>query len=332
MSRITDILAATTALSEQLGAAAVAAEREGRPPVDDVLRLHAAGVTALTADASAGGAGAGVGTAALAVATVAQGDLAVAVLLAGHLAGLTALRAAGGRQGDAAQRSIVAAGRLVAPAAPGAPVHGAALLDGFVVTHDDHHVLVDPVDARVTVTEAVTRIGLRRIPAAAVHLPGHPASDLLTALRAVLEAAAVVGAAEASIAAERRFTLARRIPRPVPGVTSASGDPLTQVVIGAALGPVAAARALVLRAARSLDAHLDDPALPVPSVEALAALEVALGVGLEQGREVYEVVGTSGSGNAHGFDRLWRDVRTLSLLQPRGDRRRAIGRAVLAAA
>src|SRR5690606_26125230 len=139
-------------------------------------------------------------------------------------------------------------------------------------------------------------------------------------LRAVLEAAAIAGVAHGNIEAAAALTRLRERPRPVPGATNGITDPIGQVVIGEGLGPVDAAHALALAAGAEYeaavrpDAEVDAEAL---LVRALAAIDVAIGVGLEQGERVYEVVGTSGSGNKHGFDALWRDVRTLSLAWPR---------------
>jgi alkylation response protein AidB-like acyl-CoA dehydrogenase len=142
--------------------------------------------------------------------------------------------------------------------------------------------------------------------------------------RPLLDAAVLAGAALGSVHAAAEFTRARPRPRPVPGVTSATQDPLSQALLGEALADAQGAVAFVLETADEL---AERPA--GPGARALAAFDVAAEAGLRQAERIWEIVGTSGSPNVHGFDRLWREARALTLRHPRGPRRRAVGLAYL---
>ncbi len=359
-------------LGDDLRAGAPARERSGESPVATWSRLVAAGLTGVLFDRAVGGSGASVAAAAEDVAAVAGGDLVGALLLAGHHTAVATLRAAGPAGADL-QRRAADDGRLLSPALPGpaplafdtrdgatridgvaAEVHGAGEALGFVATARDaaasQWIALLPVERPgIVVEELGLRAGLRRLPAGRAQFLGtslepdetrrvapgeRDLAVVARGLRAVFEAAAVAGAARGSVEASATLTRARVRPRPVPGATSGITDPIGQVVIGEALGPIDGAHALALDAAAAFDAVFEpggDADAEALLVRALAAIDVALTIGLEQGERVYELVGTSGSGNVHGFDALWRDVRTLSLAWPRAERRRAVGRAFLEA-
>jgi alkylation response protein AidB-like acyl-CoA dehydrogenase len=150
-------------------------------------------------------------------------------------------------------------------------------------------------------------------------------ADADAPLTTLLSAAALAGAALGSVQAAAAFTRARTRPRPLPGLQRAVDDPFTQTLLGFGLIETQGAIALVLDVAERLDADDAD-------VRALAALEVASGVALRQGEEIWEVVGTSGSASTHGFDALWHEARRRSARDPRQPRRREIGLAHLATA
>jgi len=229
-----------------------------------------------------------------------------------------------------------------------APTHGVTLADTIAVTVPDPDssgrlVAVLPADREgLTADEPVERFGLRRAPAANVIFddvrvePGEligidSPSTLLSALRPLFDGAVIAGASFRSVERARDLTLVRKIPRPVPGVKAATADPLSQTALGTGLLESGGAVATALRAASDFDRQLSregdlDPIeVERLTVRGLAANEVSLSVGLSQGKNVFEVVGTSGSANKHAFDELWRDARVLSLRQPRAERRRRIG-------
>jgi len=322
-------------IGRELAAAAGPHERAAVAPTAEILRLQSSGIAALAVEPNAGGPGGTIADAAATALELARGDLAIGLLAAGHHAGIVGLRAAATERAVAAQIEIRTRGWLVAPAWPGALVPGGDLVDALVVPRGRDAEIVLSADPGLRRGAPVTAFGLRRLGIVPVDIETDGDAAGLDAVRSVLEAAALVGAGQASVDAATELTRVRTIPRPVPGVASATADPLSQVVLGAALGPFAAARALVFRAADRLDAQLDagdvlgeDGARTL----ALAALEVAIAAALGQGRDVFEVVGTSGSGNAHGYDRLWRDARVFSLTRDAAARRQALGRAALVAA
>jgi alkylation response protein AidB-like acyl-CoA dehydrogenase len=180
------------------------------------------------------------------------------------------------------------------------------------------------------------RLGLRGVPATEpAPLPAVQRS-LLDGLHALFDGALAAGLAHGSVEAAAEFTRRRPRPRPVPGVERASADPFSQTLLGEGLAEAWGATALVRAAARelaeALAGHPDPVRVAALGDRALAALEVALTVALAQGERVWQVVGTSGTANALGFDAAWRDARALAALTPRAARRRALGRAELAAA
>ncbi len=167
---------------------------------------------------------------------------------------------------------------------------------------------------------------------AADPLPQVP--ELEPVARIVLESAALVAIATASVHGAARLTRRRSIPRPLPGVESATADPFSQTLLGAAIVEVSGARALVRTAAREADAAAADGPVAAATVaeltaRALSAFEVASRVALAQGERVWEVVGTSGSAREHGFADGWTAARALSARHPRPARRRDAARSYL---
>lgn len=155
-----------------------------------------------------------------------------------------------------------------------------------------------------------------------------------TIVRPLLEAAALAAIAAGSVDAAVRFTRERPRPRPVPGVEHATGDPFSQTLLGEGHAEAEAAAALVRTAARELDealaaGPLDDDASAALLSRALSAFDLAARVALAQGERVWEVVGTSGSARALGFESAWTVARTVSLRHPRAQRRRAIAQGYL---
>lgn len=317
---------------------------------------------------------AGLADAARLVEEVGASDLAPALVLAHRLAAFAVLRASGTEEAQALREWIAHGGHDVALAiGRDTPLAADEREDGAVVLRGEAGPLIGtrPGDVLVLVATlgedewvhaaathadyggrldvAADPLGLRRsrparvtlddvaVPRGRTAIDGAPVADpheLAGAVLAVLVAAAVAGAVRGSVDASAALMRGRAIPRPVPGVTSSTQDPLAQAVLGAALVPVEGAVALLLEVAAEIDGALagagvqqvDAAAL---RLRALAALEASIAAGLEQGEKVFEVVGTSGSGNAHGFDRLWRDIRTLSLEFPARPRRREIGTALI---
>lgn len=294
--------------------------------------LRAEGAFALLAPPSLGGDGATVADAAALVQQTAERDGSAAYALGAHYAATATLLAVG--EPDAA------AAVLHSPAA------AASLLS-------DGRSLPEPAE----------RLGLRGVPEA-VRPAGLPLdAPLLEALRALFDAAVAAGLALGSVAAAAEFTRRRPRPRPVPGVESATTDPFSQTLLGQGLSEAWGAAALVRSAAAELTdlltpatpagrwrfatvsegridiappagtgVSLRDASVAAARDRALAALEVALTTAQAQGDRVWQVVGTSGTANALGFDAPWRDARALAMLNARGARRRQIGRSELAAA
>ncbi len=355
-------------LADEWASQAAAREAAGTTPEDQLVRLAALSLLDLPASHDAGGAEASVAELTAVLEDLAAGDLAPALVLAQHHAALIALRIAGA--GGLEDRIVRSGDRVALGLGLSAPPRVTATtldtritgelrpliapdhVDAIVVvaeseTGDAAHVLVARDEDGVVLSDAPDLLGLRRSAPigvrfddaqaheAAASVDLHDASAVAEAVLALLTAAVAVGSARGSVDAATRLTRGRTIPRPVPGVSSATQDPLSQVVLGAALVPVDGARALVSDVADEIDARLSgsgDVSGRHLRLRALTALDVALTTALHQGEDVYEVVGTSGSGNKHGYDRLWRDARTLAAQWATRPRRRELGRALIGGA
>jgi alkylation response protein AidB-like acyl-CoA dehydrogenase len=101
------------------------------------------------------------------------------------------------------------------------------------------------------------------------------------------------------------------------GVASADEDPMIQRSAGEIAADLAAAYAAVMRTADLLDAFergdLERAALALPIS---AAKSVAHRAALRATGEMHGLMGTRSVAAMHGFDRWWRNARTLSLHDP----------------
>lgn len=359
---------ALAALADEWAAQAAARESRGATTTEQLSRLAALSVFDLPASRDAGGAETSVVELTAILEDLAAGDLAPALILAQHHAALVALRIAGA--GGPEERIVRSGDRVTLGLGQGAPprvtvtthdtrvtgglrpIPGPDHVDAIVTVAETENgdgatVVVARGEDGVVLSDAPDLLGLRRSAPTRVRLDDarvreaagsvdlHDVSAAAEAVLALLTAAVAVGSARGSVDAATRLTRGRTVPRPVPGVSSATQDPLSQVVLGAALVPVDGARALVSEVAGEIDARLSgsgDVSGRHLRLRALTALDVALTTALHQGEEVYEVVGTSGSGNKHGYDRLWRDARTLAAQWTTRPRRRELGRALIGGA
>lgn len=131
-----------------------------------------------------------------------------------------------------------------------------------------------------------------------------------------------VGSTWAALQRARDYVLERPKARAVSGVEKASQDPLALVVFGELWGKVRVAEALLHRVAAEVhDGFARRLTISARergelTARALAARAFAAQIGLEVTPQVYDLTGTSASANSWGFDRHWRDIRTLSLHDP----------------
>ncbi len=145
----------------------------------------------------------------------------------------------------------------------------------------------------------------------------------------VLEAVAIAAATRASVDAATQLTRDRRRPRPVPGVTSATSDPISQALLGEQLTEALAVHGAVETALTHVREALVAGEVEAARIAAATAYENAITAGLRQSEQVWEVVGTSGSAKSQGFADLWRTLRPQAARHPAWERQRQIGRAFL---
>jgi alkylation response protein AidB-like acyl-CoA dehydrogenase len=128
-----------------------------------------------------------------------------------------------------------------------------------------------------------------------------------------------LGIAEGALAAARDYVRTRTRPWPGAKVDSNTQDPYVLERFGDMVCKLAAAQDVADRAAVELDATLklgddvtaDDRgrvAIRIAQAKVLASRAV-----LDITSQLFEVTGASGTGGAWGFDRFWRNARTLTL-------------------
>ncbi|WP_176706685.1 acyl-CoA dehydrogenase family protein [Paenibacillus hemerocallicola] len=108
---------------------------------------------------------------------------------------------------------------------------------------------------------------------------------------------------------------------------SAAEDPVTQLRVGDMAAKLAAARQLVLRAARLLQAYNDRPELQAAvHVAASHAKIVATETSLDITNSVFQVMGARAATRAYGFDMYYRNARTLTLHDSVDKQRETVGK------
>jgi alkylation response protein AidB-like acyl-CoA dehydrogenase len=145
-------------------------------------------------------------------------------------------------------------------------------------------------------------------------------------------AALLVGAGLGALRAAADFVPTRSRPWPSSGVDNAGDDPLVRRLMGELGADLAAAYTLTHAAGRLLDA-MDDPANWFPrapyAVPIYAAKAAASRAAVRATTEVFALAGTRSVQRSVGWDRLWRDVRTMTLHDPTDWKHAEIGHHVL---
>jgi alkylation response protein AidB-like acyl-CoA dehydrogenase len=130
-------------------------------------------------------------------------------------------------------------------------------------------------------------------------------------------AAVLVGIGVGALRQAVPFVSGRARPWPSAGVDSATGDPMVQRLCGELVADLAAAYALTMATGDLLDAfergEIDRTALAVPIYAAKSAASRAA---VRATTDLYAMLGTRGAAASTGFDRWWRNARTLSLHDP----------------
>ena len=140
-----------------------------------------------------------------------------------------------------------------------------------------------------------------------------------------------VGTAEGALAEAAGYTRTRTRAWPLSGVDSAVADPYILAGYGELVAQTRAAGALTDIAAAALGEAFDRGAdltaaeRGEAAVAISAAKVVATRVANEVTAKVFELVGARATGNKYGFDRFWRNARTLTLHDPVAYKAREVG-------
>jgi alkylation response protein AidB-like acyl-CoA dehydrogenase len=204
---------------------------------------------------------------------------------------------------------------LVPPGAPG------------VIIHRDW----DSLGQRATDSGTITFDRVRTDPALKGSLPGRaPLSQSPLRYQAGF-AAALVGVGVGALRAAAPFVREFSRPWGSAGVDRAVDDPLLRRLTGELASDLAAAYALTLTCGALLDeferGELTRAELAVPIYAAKSAASRA---GVRAASEMYALMGTRATRATHGFDRFWRNARTLSLHDPVDWKNAEIGAHLLA--
>ncbi|MCU0261980.1 MAG: acyl-CoA dehydrogenase family protein [Ilumatobacteraceae bacterium] len=145
-------------------------------------------------------------------------------------------------------------------------------------------------------------------------------------------AAVLVGIGVGALAAATPFVRERSRPWPSADVASAADDPMVQRLMGELAADLAAAYTLTLATGPILDRH-DRPDMWFPrapyAMPISAAKASASRAAMRATSEVFALMGTRSVQRSNGFDRWWRNARTLSLHDPLDWKQAEIGRHVL---
>ncbi|TDC65673.1 SfnB family sulfur acquisition oxidoreductase [Streptomyces hainanensis] len=372
-------VAAELADGFRAGAAGRDARRE--PPREEVDRLSASGLLAVTVPAEYGGADVGAGTLAEIFRLLATADASLAQIPQSHFVYVNVLR----RQGTAAQREFffgeVLAGRRFGNAQSEAGTRHVQDFrtrlepepdgDGYVLTgvknyatgalfadwipvlaraaHDGDrlHVAYVPWDEPgLTVVDDWDGMGQRTTASGTVRLdrvrvepdrivPHHLTFDgpqLHGATAQLLHAAIDVGIAGGALAEAAEFVRTKSRPWFESGLVAAADDPLLIQRFGELAIRVRAAEALLVAAARSVDAAaggLTDESAAEASVAVAAAKAFAGAAAVEVSSALFEVAGTRAAADGLNLHRHWRDARTHTLHDPARWKVQHIGRHLL---
>ncbi len=143
-------------------------------------------------------------------------------------------------------------------------------------------------------------------------------------------AANMIGTAIGALRAAIPFVNTQSRPWPSAAVENAADDPNVRRLAGELTADLAAAYAITLATGDLLDAfergEIGRTALAAPIY---AAKSVATRAALRATSEIFSLMGTRAAARTNGFDRFWRNVRTLSLHDPVEWKHTELGRHVL---
>ena len=188
----------------------------------------------------------------------------------------------------------------------------------------------DALGQRATDSGTITFTNVATDPAWRANEPGQ-LSPLHASLRYQAGFAAVlIGIGIAAIRAAGAFVATQSRPWPSAGADNAGDDPYVRRLVGELIADLAAAYAITLATGVLLDAfergEIDRTGVAIPIYAAKSAASRAA---VRATSEIFALMGTRSVARGAGFDRFWRNARTLSLHDPLDWKNAEIGRHAL---
>jgi alkylation response protein AidB-like acyl-CoA dehydrogenase len=188
----------------------------------------------------------------------------------------------------------------------------------------------DALGQRATDSGTVTFNDVKSAPDWSCSLPGKaPLPDASLRYQAGF-AAVMVGLGIGALRAAIPFVTGKSRPWPSAAVNNAADDPFVRRLAGELTADLAAAYALTLTTGDLIDARergeIDRTSLAAPIYAAKAAASRA---GVRATSEIFALMGTRSAARTNGFDRFWRNARTVSLHDPVDWKHSELGQHVL---
>jgi alkylation response protein AidB-like acyl-CoA dehydrogenase len=188
----------------------------------------------------------------------------------------------------------------------------------------------DALGQRATDSGTVTFKDVKTAPDWTCSLPGKAPLPHASLRYQAGFAAVMIGLGIGALRAAFPFVTTRSRPWPSAAVDNAADDPFVRRLAGELTADLAAAYALTLATGDLIDAHergeIDRTALAAPVYAAKAAASRG---GLRATSEIFALMGTRAVARTNGFDRFWRNARTVSLHDPVDWKHSELGRHVL---
>ena len=188
----------------------------------------------------------------------------------------------------------------------------------------------DALGQRATDSGTITFSGVRTDPALQAIAPGRAPLPYASLGYEVGFAAVLTGIAIGALRAAAPFARTTSRAWPAAGVDNAIDDPYVRRLAGELVTDLIGAYTAVLAAAEQIDAHaagkISRAAAAGPTY---AAKALASRASVRASSEIYALLGTRAAAAKHGFDRFWRNARTLSLHDPLEWKYAELGRIVL---
>jgi alkylation response protein AidB-like acyl-CoA dehydrogenase len=188
----------------------------------------------------------------------------------------------------------------------------------------------DALGQRATDSGTITFTAVRTDPKLKANEPGNAPLPYASLGYEVGFAAILTGIAIGALRAAATFAGTTSRPWPSAGVDNAIDDPYVRRLAGELVTDLVGAYTTVLAAADQIDAHaagkISRAAAAGPTY---AAKALASRASVRASSEIFGLLGTRAAAAKHGFDRFWRDARTLSLHDPLEWKYAELGRIVM---